>query len=405
MRIGIDVRASQLVHGQRGIGKYTRDLVDGLVRLAPENEYVLLAFPDLPLPDWLEPLPPRCQVVPVPTRCLAENTWIHRVRRAWRLYYLDRQREHMHDLERAAKREGLDVLHLPCVIERSFYSDGHFHCRVVKTLYDLIPLAMADELYNRWGHIDKYVYRQQTDSYRRADVVAAISESARQDAMKHLGLSPEKVRAVPCVVSEEFVPISDVVRLQACREKYGIRHPFFLFCSGDGVNKNRERVIAAFGQFAPRHPEPYHLVFVGPREFGDTDRLKAIAFDLGLDREQLLITGFVPDDDLVTLFSGAAALVSPSLYEGFGLPAAQAMQAGTPVIGADCSSHPEVIGDAGLLVDPYSVDAIAEAMLCLARDADLRAHLSARGRERVRRFRWQNQAQAMLQIYRGGPDV
>ncbi len=90
------------------------------------------------------------------------------------------------------------------------------------------------------------------------------------------------------------------------------------------------------------------------------------------------MTGYVPDEDLVTLFAGAAALVTPSLYEGFGLPAARAMATGTPVIASDRSSHPEVVGDAGLLVDPHDTDAITGAMRRIARDADLRAGDGAR---------------------------
>ena len=127
------------------------------------------------------------------------------------------------------------------------------------------------------------------------------------------------------------------------------------------------------------------------------------AYQAGLSRKQLVFTGFVSDADLVTLYAGATALVSPSLYEGFGLPAGQAMRAGTPVIASDRTSQPEVVGDAGLLVDPEDVGAIAGAMRRLAGEPGLRAELSARGRERVRRFDWQHQAQAMLAVYEGRP--
>jgi glycosyltransferase involved in cell wall biosynthesis len=402
MRIGIDVRTTQLDQGLRGIGKYVYDLVEGLSRMAPENEYLLIAFPDRPLPHRLQSLPASCRIAPLPTRRLEGLAWRRRLPYAWKRCYASYcRRENRRGLERAAHRETLDVLHLPCVVEPAFFSDGNFPCRVVKTIHDLIPLVLPDEHLRKWSAADRHVYQAQVASFRRADVVVAISRSTRDDTIKYLGLPPEKIRVVPNAVSEEFTPITDAARLKATFEKYGIWHPYFLFCSGDGYTKNRERVIEAFVQFAQRHPEPFQMVFVGPRGWSQSAQLAHMAQDRGLNHSQFLVTGFVPDADLVTLYAGAAALVAPSLYEGFGLPPAQAMRAGTPVIASDRSSQPEVVGDAGILVDPQSVDAIAEAMLCLARDPALRAELSARGRERVRRFRWQNQARAMLEIYSG----
>ncbi len=404
MRIGIDIRTTQLGSGVRGIGTYIFDLIEGVARLAPENEYVLIAFPDLPLPERLQSLPASCRVTLLPTRRLhATQLFIRRrVRRVWRLYYQQRQREHRRGLERIAEREKLDVLHLATVTEEFFYADGCFRCRVVKTLYDLIPLVLREEFLREWHGIHWYIYESQIASYRRADAVAAISEATRQDGITRLSLPPEKVHVVPPAISPDFFPVTDAARRKDCLARYGLCGPYFLFCSGNGVNKNRERVLQAFAQFAERHPSgaDCHLVFAGPQTADHVAPLKLQAFELGLSARQFKVTGFVPDEDLVTLYSAATALVTPSLYEGFGLPAAQAMACGTPVIASDRSSHPEVVGDAGLLVDPYCVEAIADAMLRLAQDPVLRADLSARGQERVRRFSGENQARAMLAVYR-----
>lgn len=402
MRIGIDIRTSQLGSGVRGIGKYIYELIEGLVALAPDNEYILFAFPNLPVPTRLTSLPDCCRIVSVPTRYMGEYVWREPIPRVWRVRYQRYRQEHARGLGKAVSREKVDVIHLPCVIDPKFFADGNFECRVVKTSLDAIPLVFSEQLIDVWPEASKYVYRLQLQSLNRADVVVAISECARQDTIRFTNVPPDKIHVIYCSIAQEFVPISNTLRLKTCEDKFGIHEPYFLFCSGVGYNKNRERTIEAFGDFVKQHKDPYQFVFVSPdNNNSEAIKLKTLAFDLGLNKEQFLLTGFVSDDDLVTLFSGAQALVTPSLYEGFGLPAAQAMQAGTPVIASDRSSHPEVVGDAGLLVDPYSVEAITEAMLRIAREPDLRADLSARGIERAKRFHWKNQAQAMLDIYMG----
>ena len=399
MRIGIDIRPTQFQNGLRGIGRYTYDLVKGLARYAPGNEYVLLASPDRPLPEGWQNLPDCCRVAPLPTRFMGEYSWRQSIRRVWRLRYLRHQRDHAAGLRQVVERERLDLVHLPSVIEPFFFAGGDVGCPVVKTLYDLVPLIFVADCLETWPEAQRYVYRRQLDSFHQADVVLAISASARQDAITHIGLTPEKVQVVSCAVPPQFTPMDDQARMDACLAAYNIRSPYFLFCSGGGSNKNRERIVRAFGAFRQRFDQPWPLVFVGPDDGDDVRNLKSIAWDIGLDRRDLLITGYVPDEDLVTLFAGAQGLVSPTLYEGFGLPAAQAMQAGVPVVAANTSSYPEVVGDAGILVDPYDVDAIAEALLRLARDPDLRAELGRRGQARAARFRLENQADALIQVY------
>jgi len=402
MKIGIDIRATQLGgSGERGIGRYTYDLVHGLAKEAPENEYILIATPEHPIPAALPFLPSCCRIAMLPTRFMGDFTWGQPIPKVWRLRYLRFQKEHEAGLRHLVQRERLDVIHLTSSFEPRFFAGVNVHCPVVMTLYDLIPLAFKDEIYLNWPEATRYVYQLQLASFRRANAVAAISESARQDGIKHIGLSPDRVHVVPCTIASQFTPFSDEERGAArtqCRERFGLRHPFFLFCSGAGFTKNRDRVLEAFARFADQHSPNYHLVFTGPSG-GDEDRLRLMAFNLGLSAKQFVLAGYVSNEELVTLFGGALALVTPSLYEGFGLPAAQAMRMGTPVIASDRSSHPEVVGDAGLQVDPYNVEAIMQAMLQIAKDSGLRARLSQAGQQRAERFRPENQARALLDVY------
>jgi glycosyltransferase involved in cell wall biosynthesis len=167
------------------------------------------------------------------------------------------------------------------------------------------------------------------------------------------------------------------------------------------LNKNRERLLEAFTRVHADAPAGvrHQLVLAGPDDFRDVAGLKALAFDRGLGRDDVRFTGFVSDDDLAALFAAATALVSPSLYEGFGIPTVQAMRAGIPVLASDRSSHPEVVGDAGVLVDPTSVQAIADGMRRLATDAALRETLVRRGRERAARYAMEPQTRALLAVY------
>jgi glycosyltransferase involved in cell wall biosynthesis len=397
MKIGIDIRAAQLGSGIRGIGKYIFDLVEGVTLFAPEHDYLLIMLPDKPLPERLRGLP-GCRTVALPTDLLTPYPWTHRVRYLWRLRYMKMQKIQGQALARLAARERLDVLHQTVSIERDFFPGCRPPCRLVQTFYDAIPAIFPEAYLHRASQAEQFVYRRQLAACRNVDVLVAISESARQDAIKYAGIASDKVRVVYPSIPEEFEPVTDGERLSECFVRLGIRPPYFLFCSGPDPTKNVTGLMEAFGEFSDEWLERYSLVMVTK----ETEEIKRLAYEGGVSRKRLLCTGFVSDADLVTLYAGATALVSPSLYEGFGLPTGQAMRVGTPVIASNRSSQPEVVGDAGLLVDPEDSMAIAEAMRRLAGDPALRADLSARGQERVRRFDWQHQAQGMLEIYTNG---
>jgi glycosyltransferase involved in cell wall biosynthesis len=162
--------------------------------------------------------------------------------------------------------------------------------------------------------------------------------------------------------------------------------------------KNLERVTAAFTSLKQRCAGA-RLVIVGPPSWGAHKTLghvlSASQGDTGIT-----FTGFVSDEELRALYQGARALVFPSLYEGFGLPALEAMTYGTPVLSSNVSSLPEVVGDAGLLVDPLSTEAIVEAMYALWTDSSLRDALVSRGFRQAQRFTWERTAQRTLEVYR-----
>jgi len=410
MQIGIDVRTAQLGAGRRGFGSYVYALVEGLARHAPEHEYVLVALPDRELPARLRALAdgPQCRVVPLATPRLNWKGLAARHGILWRLYLRAHRRARCRDLERLARRERLDVLHLPVplMVGLQFPIDARpagAGCPVVRTLHDVNPLLLPAEYKPTFYGLRRLTYLEQLPWYGDADAVVAISRAAWEDAHPYLpGVDPARVHVIYNAVPDAFVPVTEPGRVDAVRARYGLEAPYLLVCSAGGGNKNFERVVEAFARTAAgAHGGvgPLDLVLAGmlPERF--VERLRAHAAEHGLPPDRLRVLGFIPEADLVAVFAGARALVSVSLYEGFGLPAAQAMRVGVPVLAADTSAYPEVVGDAGLYVDPRAVDAIAAAMARLARDGALRAELAARGRARADRFTTAVQTRDLVALY------
>jgi glycosyltransferase involved in cell wall biosynthesis len=178
--------------------------------------------------------------------------------------------------------------------------------------------------------------------------------------------------------------------------RHGLRRPFLVAVGNLQPRKNLARLVEAYALIRQKHRD-VQLVIVGPVGFRSSWVQRTIV-DRGLS-EFVRLLGYVEAEDLVALYNAATALVYPSVYEGFGLPVVEAMACGRPVIAADTSSLPEVVGSAGLLVDPFDVSAIAAAMERLIADPRLAAELGARGLAQAARFSWRQTASAALRTY------
>lgn len=236
-----------------------------------------------------------------------------------------------------------------------------------------------------------------TISARRATRVIAISRATRDDLVRFERMRPERLSVVHHGRAPWFRPVEDAEQVEAVRARYGLDRPFFLFVGTLQPRKNLERLLAAFDRVAEGRPDLL-LALVGAGGW-QPDRLEqALSGVRARDRVRPL--GYVPDDDLPSLLSGSLGLAFPSLYEGFGLPALEAMSCGTPVLTSSTSSLPEVVGDAGLLVDPLDVDAITHGLARLADDAGLRHDLGRRGLARAADFTWERAAEQTLAVLR-----
>jgi glycosyltransferase involved in cell wall biosynthesis len=209
----------------------------------------------------------------------------------------------------------------------------------------------------------------------RASGLIAISENTRADALRILNLAPERVEVIYPGVSEAFFGAA-----AAKREK-----PYILFVGTIEPRKNVDVLLDAWEQLSTSLREEYDLVVAGPAGWGGPGALRRLRS--GLPGVEYL--GYVAEQDLPGLTAGATAFVYPSLYEGFGLPVAQAMAAGAPVITSNLSSLPEVGGDAALLVDPRSAAELGSAMGKLLLSPGMRREMSDRGRRRAQEYRWE----------------
>jgi glycosyltransferase involved in cell wall biosynthesis len=232
---------------------------------------------------------------------------------------------------------------------------------------------------------------------KTAHVIPCFSLALQQWVRKETGLPGERLPIIPLAASPIFGPGGeDLGRILF--ERYGIDYPYFLFSGRWEPRKNVLRLIEAFARFKQARRTPYKLVFSGARfyENGAADALIA-KYRLS---EEIVDLGKTPFSELPALYAGARALLFPSLWENFGLPIVEAMKCGTPVLTSTVASMPEVAGNAAVLVDPYSIDDIADGIDRLASDDSLCARLRTAGLERSLEFTWERTARLTMEVYR-----
>jgi glycosyltransferase involved in cell wall biosynthesis len=231
---------------------------------------------------------------------------------------------------------------------------------------------------------------------RQASSIVTVSNSARRDLLRLHGVAPDRVSVVHEAASPVFRPITDRGRLEDMRARYHLPPRFMLYVGTIEPRKNLMRLMEAFSA-ARRQGIPHHLVCVGP--YGWSSRDLAGRIERLRVKDAVHFTGYVPFDHLPLLYNLGEFFAFPSLYEGFGLPVVEAMACGIPVLTSSTSSLGEIAGDAAITIDPTDTDAITEAIVRLATDAELRRDQSERGLQRARGFSWEQTARQMLTVY------
>lgn len=374
MRIGIDYTAA--VKQGAGIGRFVRSLVDSLAALDHGNEYVLFYSyrgqekPKLPLanhPNFRE------RAVPISDKLLA-IIW-HRLGIPIPVDLLTGQ---------------VDVFHSP-----DFVLPPVRRATKVLTVHDLSFILFsecADE------GLRSYLEKAVPASAARADIITADSANTKNDLICLLDVPPEKIEVVYGGVEDKFRPADENSELLiATRRKFGLNYPFILSVGVIEPRKNLGRLVQAFALLKSRPDFEHKLVIAGRPGWLYEDVFRKVE-ELRLTKDVIFL-GHVFDADLVALYNLADVFVYPSLYEGFGLPALESMACGTPVVSSNSSSLPEVVGDAGLLVPPEDVEALACAIEKVISDSELADDLRAKGLSRARQFTWHKAAENIMSIY------
>ena len=275
-----------------------------------------------------------------------------------------------------------------------FYVPKYCPCKAVNMIADLsfehIPETFENDECKRMQSSNRR-------SAYAANHIIAPSQYSKADIINTYHIEPEKVSMIYPAASSRFRRIENEAELSRVRSAYDIDGGYILGVGTVQPRKNLSRLIEAYSILENLSVELPKLVLVGKIGWLHNETLETVR-RLGLE-DRVRFTGFVPDNDLPALYSGALFFVYPSYFEGFGLPPLEAMQCGTPVITGNLTSLPEVVGDAGMMVDPFAVNSIADAMRRLLSDAGLRKALSEKGVERAKKFSWIEAARQTLEIF------
>lgn len=347
MRIGIDARKID----DYGIGTYIEGLTCGLIAIAPSERFVLLG--SAALKDRFDSANVETIVFDDPLYSLRE----------------------LFTPRLLASRAGLDVFHEP------HYTLPFVTCRRVVTVHDLIHLYLQGI---RAAGRRTYARMMIASAVSRADVVMCVSRAAADELLAAFDVSIRKVHVVPNGVDAHFRSAADFSILT----RFGVeREGFFLWVGNDKPHKNVDRLVAAY-RLARQRGVRRPLVLAG----NAPERFRS--------EPGVILAGRVSTSELHALYAGATALLFVSLSEGFGLPLAESMAAGTPALVSDIAVLREVAGGSALRVDPRSVESIASGIERIGGDATLRDELARRAIEQSERFDWNAAAQATLSLYR-----
>lgn len=300
------------------------------------------------------------------------------------------------------KKNQIDIYHILSPFDYDYHYHYHENFSIEKewfgnaklavTLYDIIPFMFQNQ-YLPLPEIKKR-YMKTLDFVKSCDIIFAISDTTKQDAIKNLKIDSDKIQVIYGGIHDHFTNRKQLVTTT----RNNIEKPYILYVGGSDYRKNLERLIESFGKLNQKSPGKRYLIIAGPIPEEHKFFLKLNAQKSNVV-DDVIFTGYVSDEELVKLYKGADLFAFPSLYEGFGLPILEAMACGVPVLTSSSSSLKEIAGSAAFLVNPESVSEIAEGMNYIVDNENVRIFFIKRGFERVEHFQWTKVAKKVLEGY------
>jgi glycosyltransferase involved in cell wall biosynthesis len=404
MRLVLDLQSRQTESRYRGIGRYSLALARNMICEGNQHEFLIAvndAFPeyvDSVRHEFCDILPPEQIVVfrtPVPCAEIPTYEWRHRVAEMVREYFLQQLKPDW--VHVSTLFEGL--------VEDSVTSIGRFaNLPTTVTLYDLIPHLFPEQYLG--DPLSKVWYTNRLEHLRKADLLLAISEHTRQEAVRVLGLPAERVVNISADADPQFRVLAlDMKKVQALRGRYGLTRDIVLFTGAVDFRKNVHGLIEAYAMLPADIKATHQLVISCKVKEEDRQRLLGLAESLKLTRGDVVLTGYIDDEELVALYNICKLFVMPSLYEGFGLPLLEAMRCGAPVIGSNASSIPEVIGLEDALFDPTSPANMSSKLHQALADGQFRQKLRDHGQIQAGKFSWKATAKRALEALETGYEL
>lgn len=384
MKIGIDATSWW---NNRGFGRFTRELLYALFELDSGHTFVL--FSDQPLPDLS-----RFAHVDVVQVESSRPTTVAAVADSRRSIF------DMFRLYRAVADSALDIMYFPAVY--SWFPVPRKLPTMV-TLFDAIAEHYPKLIFASWRSRLFWTLKVKLALWG-SERILTVSQAAKEEIVEYIGAPPDRIDIASAAPNPQFKQIHDNRVILAARERANLpaKGPVIVYVGGLAPHKNLHGLLDGFEKAIRRgHVGGVHLALVGDfRGAGFLSNYEALSERvLGSPdlRNRVHFSGYVSDEDLVALYSSALAVAMPSYSEGFGLPAIEAMACSAPMLSSDRGSLPEVVGDAGIYFDPFDTTAIANAIIEIVENDELRAQLSAKALARAQLFTWERAARMTLQ--------
>jgi glycosyltransferase involved in cell wall biosynthesis len=384
MKIGVDATCWG---NKRGFGRFTRELLEALLEIDQANEYLFFIDGDT---VESETIPPRVKKI-------VANTKVSQLKAA--SADSSRSLKDLWAMSRAVLRHQPDVFFFPAVYS---YFPVFNRTKIIVTIHDVIADHHPELIFPNAK--SKFFWKlKQNAAIRQADLIATVSEFSKRQIVEYFKLPDARLRIISEGARPIFKALEETPETVETLARYGLTtvEKFLLYVGGISPHKNLATLIEAFEKISTDQPA-VKLVLVGDYKddpfFSAYPSLKKQVAELKLE-EKVIFTGYIPDEDLVHLYNTAQLLVFPSLEEGFGLPAIEAMSCGTPVAASNCGSLPEVLGAAGRFFDPRDAGIMAEVIGQILGDEKTRQTMREKGFARARQFMWKKAAEDTLCIF------
>ena len=271
-------------------------------------------------------------------------------------------------------------------------------CKLVVIINDLIPIKIQNSKFKIQNFLGRlYFWILGKMAAKRADKIITISNYSKKDIIGMFKVAEGKIEVVYLGVDKRYHPVES--NLKEVTSKYGINKRYILYIGNLSPHKNIRGLITAYSKLPDNIKDEYDLVIGGKKDRNYLDLYK-LTKDLDLE-DKVIFTGFIEEDDLPLIYSGAELFAFPSFYEGFGLPPLEAMACGTTVVASNAASLPEVVGDAGLLVSPENIEELYRVIWQVLTNSKLKKNLTQKGLERVKLFNLEKTGKEILEVLEG----